>query len=49
MQDDEVDGIELNNGEPAQNAGQETLRRSGRERHQPDWLATDEIQRCGYQ
>ena len=43
VQDDEVDGIELNNGEPALDAGQGTLRRSGRKRHQPDWLATDEI------
>ena len=35
----------LDNGESAQDPGQWTLRRSGRERHQLDWLATDEIQK----
>ena len=47
MQDDKLDGIKLHNGEPAQDAGQGTLKRSDRERHEPDWLATDEIKRCG--
>ena len=35
------DGVELHN----HGADQGSLRRSVRERRQPDWLATDEIQR----
>ena len=38
---DNDDGIKLHN----HGADQGSLRRSVRERRQPDWLATDEIQR----